>query len=382
MGYKELDLFQLFREVTAYGGFNEVVKNVGTWSKIWKRLGNFDPSITDSSFRLKKNYERYLLDYEFKCFPDNRRQAIEFDKQLQLKRSPSQTGQEGGFAAMSLDSPTNTTTWGSRLDKPKSKKNKKKSSTFGLLTDSSQSELKEIARELDGAPKLPLVLGDLTIECLGVIIARSPYITEKHIWPVGFKSSRYFSSMHNPDVKVKYTSQIIDAGDRPQFVVTASDDLVNPIISHSPSSCWRTVLKRVMSKQLNSDIKKNVSVSGTMRFGLAHQLVSLLIRELPNADLYQDLDTPDSPDWTPDSSPTLDRKQKKRKSLLHSSSGSSSSSEDYFDNDSSDSYKEAKYSDEETYFAKSRNSQWTREEWDDLENAVATLQALKYCAVY
>lgn len=35
MGYKELDLFQLFREVTAYGGFNEVVKNVGTWSKIW-----------------------------------------------------------------------------------------------------------------------------------------------------------------------------------------------------------------------------------------------------------------------------------------------------------------------------------------------------------
>jgi len=38
MGYKELDLFQLFKEVTAYGGFIEVVKNVGTWSKIWKRL--------------------------------------------------------------------------------------------------------------------------------------------------------------------------------------------------------------------------------------------------------------------------------------------------------------------------------------------------------
>jgi len=54
MGYKELDLYQLFKEVTAYGGFTEVVKNVGTWSKIWKRLGNFDPSITDSSFRLKK----------------------------------------------------------------------------------------------------------------------------------------------------------------------------------------------------------------------------------------------------------------------------------------------------------------------------------------
>jgi len=87
MGYKELDLFQLFREVTAYGGFNEVVKNVGTWSKIWKRLGNFDPSITDSSFRLKKNYERYLLEYEYKVFPEHRQQAIEFEKQMHSKRN-------------------------------------------------------------------------------------------------------------------------------------------------------------------------------------------------------------------------------------------------------------------------------------------------------
>jgi len=87
MGYKELDLFQLFKEVTAYGGFNEVVKNVGTWSKIWKRLGNFDPSITDSSFRLKRNYERYLLEYEYTTFPDHRKQAIEMEKQL--KKSPS-----------------------------------------------------------------------------------------------------------------------------------------------------------------------------------------------------------------------------------------------------------------------------------------------------
>jgi len=87
MGYKELDLFQLFKEVSAYGGFNEVVKNVGTWSKIWKRLGNFDPSITDSSFRLKKNYERYLLDYEYSSFPEHRKQALDLD--IPLKRSSS-----------------------------------------------------------------------------------------------------------------------------------------------------------------------------------------------------------------------------------------------------------------------------------------------------
>jgi len=87
MGYKELDLWQLYKEVTNCGGFNEVVKNVGTWSKIWKRLGNFDPSITDSSFRLKKNYERYLLEYEYRCFPEHKAVALELEKQMQLKRS-------------------------------------------------------------------------------------------------------------------------------------------------------------------------------------------------------------------------------------------------------------------------------------------------------
>jgi hypothetical protein len=89
MGYKELDLYQLFREVVAHGGFNEVVKNVGTWSKIWKRLGNFDPSITDSSFRLKKNYERYLLEYEYKRYPQNKLKGLEPEKPPSHKRTSS-----------------------------------------------------------------------------------------------------------------------------------------------------------------------------------------------------------------------------------------------------------------------------------------------------
>ncbi len=52
MGYKELDLYQLYNEVQSNGGFHEVVKSVGTWSKIWKQLSNYDPSITDASLRV------------------------------------------------------------------------------------------------------------------------------------------------------------------------------------------------------------------------------------------------------------------------------------------------------------------------------------------
>jgi len=73
MGYRELDLFHFYNEVQANGGYAQVTDKVGTWSKIWKKLGNFDTSITDASFRLKKNYERFLLEYEYRQYPDRRR---------------------------------------------------------------------------------------------------------------------------------------------------------------------------------------------------------------------------------------------------------------------------------------------------------------------
>jgi len=74
MGYRELDLFSFYKEVQAHGGYSQVTDKVGTWSKIWKKLGNFDTSITDASFRLKKNYERFLLEFEYRQYPERRRE--------------------------------------------------------------------------------------------------------------------------------------------------------------------------------------------------------------------------------------------------------------------------------------------------------------------
>jgi len=72
MGFREIDLYQLFMEVNRIGGYHQAVTQVGSWSKIWKRLSNYDPSITDSSFRLKRNYERFLLEYEFFTYPEHK----------------------------------------------------------------------------------------------------------------------------------------------------------------------------------------------------------------------------------------------------------------------------------------------------------------------
>jgi len=370
MGYKELDLFQLFKEVSAYGGFNEVVKNVGTWSKIWKRLGNFDPSITDSSFRLKKNYERYLLEYEYMTFPEHRKQAIEMDKQL--RKSPSTD---------SLSSPSSPESSRITRSDKRVKKTKKKFMH------------REIQRDRSGQPKMPIILGggELIIENLGVVIPRSPYVNEKHIWPIGFTSVRYFSSMNNPDQRVKYTSQIVDAGDRPQFVVTAADDPQNPIVSHSPSGAWRTVLKRVMGKGLSEDTKKNISVSGTLRFGLAHPVISNLIRDLPGAsDIPSHLLSPSSPSTvyqapsspTSEFSPSTSPMQTRKRKMQHSDS----SEEEFSDEElllNIGPMKQSKIASYDVDAFSARDVQFeSREEMDDLESAVATLNALKYCVVH
>jgi hypothetical protein len=227
-------------------------------------------------------------------------------------------------------------------------------------------------REKDGTPKIPLCLGELIVETLGTVNPNIPYVTEKHIWPVGFKSYRYFSSMINPEARVKYTSQIVDAGDKPQFVVTAEDDPTNSIISYSPSGAWRTVLKRVMAKSGSEEARKNISVSGTLRFGLAHPIVSLLIRELPGADK---IPADFSGQWSssPSSSPTLGRRRR------------ASSDEDEEELSDSD-YEEmltptTKRSKRERSEFPERSS-YSNEELYDLELAVSTLHALKYCTVY
>jgi len=378
MGYKELDLFQLYKEVTAHGGFNEVVKNVGTWSKIWKRLGNFDPSITDSSFRLKKNYERYLLEYEYKVFPEHRAQALEFQDKSSMKRSSSNNSlhtasnvprphsptsisssilsnssfslsnsntSSGTFHSDSAGSPTFT-----RKIKPKKKRISKSASSIasGSKTPSRSNSYNNFAI-FNG--KMPLVIGDLTIESLGTVVPRAPYVTEKHVYPVGFVSHRLYTSRVNPDKQVRYTSMIVDAGDRPQFIVVPADEPEQPIISNeSPSECWRVVLQHFLVSNDHDATTQKLAVSGHLRFGLTQPDVAGLIRDLPNADRVLAMFPPASPS--------------KRK---YSSD----------DSEEDTKIKARKYS-----ISRSASSSSARDDVDDLDSAIATLQALKYCSVF
>ncbi len=54
--------------------------------------------------------------------------------------------------------------------------------------------------------------------------------------------------MIQPLRAVKYTCKIVEAGDRPQFVVTAEDDPDNPVTGATPSAAWKIVMKKIAEK--------------------------------------------------------------------------------------------------------------------------------------
>lgn len=368
MGYKELDLFQLFKEVISYGGFNEVVKNVGTWSKIWKRLGNFDPSITDSSFRLKKNYERYLLDYEFKCYPDNRRAALESSPGT-MKRSSSTNSLSSVEAELKA--------------KSKAKKAKPRRTTSFPSLSSSMENIPVSPPSSTTSSQLPIILnnGELVIDALGVIVDRFPYVTERYTWPIGFTSTRLFQSYVSPDDKIKYTCQITDSGDKPQFVITPADDTANPVVAASPSAAWRAVLKRISAKtgQMLTD-----TTNGCHRFGLAHSVVASLLRELPilSMEQHQNKESQDNSDQSEESYSGRSRRSAKRKKISYMDSSSDDSGSEYYVPRTRNEAKFYNSLEEESFSAENFFMNMTREEIEDLESAVITLQGLKHQRVF
>jgi len=380
MGYKELDLYQLFKEVLAYGGFNEVVKNVGTWSKIWKKLANFDPSITDSSFRLKKNYERYLLDYELKCKPENRQQTPELRFELRTRSSLRNniTNEITNSPNSSFDSSSISSSSPS-MNKKTLKQNKK-----AIQNSISLETISKIPRTPEGSPLLPIDLGDFILESLGTIINKSPFVTDKHIYPVGFRISRMFPSMMTPEINVKYTCSILNSNDKPLFVITPEDECKS-IQSHSPSGAWRTVFKRLALKNedpTNSPSRK--SINGNARFGLVNPIVIHLLKEMfvtSDSSSSSPFNLPASPilsNLSPLNSPNI----RKRKSSIDLN-------EDSLNQKNINNYQEEeepmKFPRVETVMISSKLEEivfHSRQELEDLERAVATLNLLKFCTVY
>eukprot|EP01090_Pellita_catalonica_P016153 TRINITY_DN4558_c0_g1_i1.p1 TRINITY_DN4558_c0_g1~~TRINITY_DN4558_c0_g1_i1.p1 ORF type:complete len:541 (+),score=110.11 TRINITY_DN4558_c0_g1_i1:94-1716(+) len=150
-------------------------------------------------------------------------------------------------------------------------------------------------RDADGNVIFPIHIGGLTILDLGHIAhKRKKFHAKRYIWPIGFKSTRLYPSFRNPEVRIKYASEIVDGGNEPVFVVEPLFEDGEPckenerIIATTPSGAWTEVVKRVNSLKLEKTGKRLfTTVSGPEMFGFSHATIAKLIQDLPGADLCE-----------------------------------------------------------------------------------------------
>ena len=84
---------------------------------------------------------------------------------------------------------------------------------------------------------MPIQLRGLTIENLGTVVYDRPkFHAKRYIWPVGFKSSRMYASITTLDQRCLYTSEIVDRGEEPGFLITCWEDENNPITIEKPTA--------------------------------------------------------------------------------------------------------------------------------------------------
>ncbi|XRB03887.1 transforming growth factor beta regulator [Pycnococcus provasolii] len=142
----------------------------------------------------------------------------------------------------------------------------------------------DVDRGPDGKPVYPIRITDrVTIESLGEIVwERDSFHNERHIFPVGYKSSREFASRVDPNGRTYYDSEILDGGDTPLFRVTPRDAPHLRVERESASGVWVAIANAVNA--IRGGQRSKVTVSGTEMYGLSHPLVSILIQELPGVE--------------------------------------------------------------------------------------------------
>lgn len=154
------------------------------------------------------------------------------------------------------------------------------------LNEPKQSMLHRVVRNHDGTPKMPLQLGVLTVESLGVIEYQRPgFHTERTLYPIGYRSLRNYLSLVHADQQCNYICEVVDVGDAtPKFRVTCADDTAFSFLGESPSAAWAQVMSVIRDRAPEARRRQRVNVSGPEYFGFAHVVVQELLQELPNVD--------------------------------------------------------------------------------------------------
>lgn len=143
-------------------------------------------------------------------------------------------------------------------------------------------KVQPLPKDEHGSYVLPVQIGVLTVHHLGEIVYdRDSFHNERYIWPVGYKVSRLYGSMLDPEKQTTYVCRITDGGDGPRFHVEPEDQPTKPIIATTATGAWTTVVRQVnaIRKREHSN-----SASGPDYFGFSHPTIAKMIQDLANSD--------------------------------------------------------------------------------------------------
>lgn len=161
------------------------------------------------------------------------------------RESPIQQQEHQAAASTSSNTINNTPPAAVPAKRPASATAGSSAKKPAAIKRSASSLSKEIKYDESGNPIFPFKVGVLTILSLGVInYTNSHYHTTKHIYPVGYKTSRLYSSTVNPEKQAVYTSSILDGGENgPLFTIEADDSPGKVWSGSSMSNVWFQVAK-------------------------------------------------------------------------------------------------------------------------------------------
>ncbi|KAI9323772.1 F/Y rich C-terminus-domain-containing protein [Dichotomocladium elegans] len=148
---------------------------------------------------------------------------------------------------------------------------------------------------------LPARVGILTVHSLGRVVPLPTYHNDRYIWPPGFKVSRTYLSMVNPNANTIYTCSVEENGEQgPRFRVVAEDYPDQPIIANSATGVWTAIVKRANeirnrehsnsgksreeSDSYGDPLNEYLIASGPDYYGFTHATVAKMIQDLPGAE--------------------------------------------------------------------------------------------------
>ncbi|KAG0328242.1 hypothetical protein BGZ99_005760 [Dissophora globulifera] len=192
------------------------------------------------------------------------------------RRSPAGSGRKEDKP---VSTPSTITTVGSATQKPKRLHN---TSKLKPVLTTKIRRVQAIERDEARNVKLPVTVGIITIMSLGyVVFDREAFHNERYIWPVGYKMSRSYNSMIDPQQQTTYTCSVVDDGEAPKFQIDAEDQPGKPIIAGTATGAWTHIVKaaNLIRKRDHSN-----SASGPDYFGFSNATIAKMIQDLPNAD--------------------------------------------------------------------------------------------------